>query len=212
VTRSRVLRASVPFVAVSLVFLPASSRSSPLSHDSFGSPWTLGLGVGATTPYTYHTTPATPFSESYEHDLGNELLLSMNLAREVGKKRSIYAGVDHFHAGSGTVARIVSFSAGIRQFLGADRHEYIECLPAVYLGEWRGTGNTGLATSITSLRPGVQLGIGTQAALRDGVGIDLGIRFRYSTGWPNPSPRLFDSEDYQGIRQIAASVKIVVGI
>src|SRR6266850_1123361 len=161
------IRAYVPAGLLTLFLLPVSSSASPLpEQQTFRSPWTLGVGISATTPYSYHTNRSFLGSQSREDEFGHALLATLALNREVGKKSSIQASLDHFYAQEGIKARIMSFSTGVRRFLGADRHEYVECLPAVYLGRWADVGEY----SITSLRPGFQIGIGTQGALRDDVG------------------------------------------
>jgi len=193
-----------PIAFVLFVLLAAPSNAAPSE-----SRWTLGIGGGGTFPYSYHQRPS-PYSSSREDKFRRAFLAHATANRKIGQRISIQTAVDLYSRADDETqisARIVSFASGVRRRIG--REQYVECLPALYVGRWT---DTVTRNSITSLRPGVELGVGVQGPIAGSFSLDLGLRFRYSTGWPNARQRWYDTEDYRGLRQVILGGTVLVGL
>lgn len=181
----------------------------PCSARTWDHTWAFGLGGAGAFPYSYHRA-SQPFTFGRTLRFENGFVASARLERVLSEKGSIQIALDRYgredqeHQLS---VSILSLSSGARRTIG--RNQYVELLPSLHLGRWTDQITNG---SITSVRPGFEAGAGTVGALGRAVALDLGVKFRYSTGWPNARWRSYDTEDYRGLRQVVVGGTLLFGI
>lgn len=198
-------------------YLPALLTLLLLSpKTTLAGPWTVGVGPGVTSRYTYQSS-FTPFPGVVIGDkvFDNSFLPGLGIERKLGEHLSLYSALDNFrNDGLDQISvNMTGISIGLRRPLGP-AGPFLEFLPSAYVGRWT---DTAFNHSMTSVRPGFQVGGGVRGPMFWSFGFEMNVGFRYSTDWPNVRHEFYpthlgDSSDYVGLRQMTAGMKLTYAL